>query len=227
MFRNRTTPAFVSALFAVFFILAPALAQQGQGQKQMSEEEMKEMMEKLQRQQRRPQMTQVESGTYTNEEDGYSIDVPDGWTGMEMRGMLIAAKGDMKQMRPRPDAESFTVFVEKKEDVEAKFGGQSFEEIDLDAFRAEVKESMKQRGQAAEIEIKSLEHEQVAGKQAMHVVERMKVPTGPQQKSWVQSELYVFDNGADLVHIMYSAPEEAWGEYGEFVAEHVGSLSLD
>lgn len=69
-----------AALLAVMMVAAVAMAQPGMGQQG-------------------PRPTMVQSGTYTNDAAGYTVKVPEGWTGMAQGKVITAMHGTPQQIQ--------------------------------------------------------------------------------------------------------------------------------
>jgi uncharacterized protein YneF (UPF0154 family) len=189
----------------------------------ISEEDLQKMMQSM----GTMMPSLIEAGTYTHPEQGYSVDIPEGWTGSAMGPALIVFEGTMMQEAFSPESKAFIIFKQTEEEITATFRGQNINEINIDDFRAEVKKAMREQAGSDEIEIKKIERTKVNGQDAFHVLQRFK-PNDPNMPiaGWMMAEMFVFQNGSDHLNIVYMSPEDNWSEYESFTSKHIKSFKF-
>ncbi len=189
----------------------------------MTEEDLQKMMESMGAMM--PQM--IASGTYSHPEQGYSVEIPDGWTGSMMDRALIAFEGQMMQEAFGPDAKAFIIFEQTEEEITEAFRGKKIDEIDIDEFQAEVKKAMREQAGSDDIEIKKIERTTINGHDTFHVLQRFRAnDPNVQIDGWMMAEMYVFQKGTNHLNIVYMTPEEEWTDYQEFTSKHISTFKF-
>jgi len=189
----------------------------------MTEEDLQKMMESMGAMM--PQM--IDPGTYTHPEQGYSVEIPDGWIGSVMEGALIAFEGEMMQQAFVSEAKTFIIFRQAEEEISEAFRGKNINEIDIDEFQAEVKKAMREQAGSDDIEIKEIERTEVNGHDVFHVLQRFRPNVrNLQSAGWTMAEMYVFQNGSEHLNIIYLSPEKNWSDYQDFTSKHINTFKF-
>lgn len=221
----------ITGLMVSLAAMVPANAQQmnpkqqQQGQK-MSEEEMQKMMEQMQRQQQRPQPQMIESGTYTDDDFHFTVEIPEGWEASKMRGIVMVHKGTIEELQAGKREGSFIVFTRPEAELDPLFQGQDINDIPMGEFRKDVEAEIANQ-QGANAELVTVEKTEMIGKPAFHVVQKMTM-MDPQtgQPSQMMGEMYIFMHKGNQVSIFYTSPMENWKGYQGFISKHIKTMKF-
>ncbi len=219
----------IVTLLTVCLSFTPASAQDMEElMKQLQEqgvdaEEMQKMMQQLN--EMMPEA--VDPGTYHSEEYGYTIDIPEGWSGMVVDKALVAVEGDAMVEMYGPDTKAFTLFIQDQEEIAEDFRGKKIDDISVKDFEDEVRKAMRDQANLNDIEIKTIEKTEIIGHDAIHVVQRFRADnTDMRYMGWMMAEMFVFQHGDKHLNIVYMSPEDHWDEYQDIARKHLQTLKF-
>ncbi|MCB2211441.1 hypothetical protein KQI52_04960 [bacterium] len=186
-------------------------------------EEMQKMMQQLN--EMMPET--VKPGTYHSGEFGYTIDIPEGWTGMVVDQALIAVEGDATLEMYGPETEAFILFLQDQDEIAENFRGKKIDDISTKEFEDEVRKALHEQANLNDIEIKTIEKTKIIGHDAIHVVQRFRADnTDMRYMGWMMAEMYVFQLGDKHLNIVYMSPEDHWDNYQDFARKHLQTLKF-
>ncbi len=189
----------------------------------MSEEDMQNMMGQLTA--LMPKM--IDPGVYTSPEHGYSVDIPEGWTGTAMGPAIIVMKAESIEQGFAVGAEAFTVFVQPEEEINEDMRGKDITDIDIENFQNEVREALQQQANMNDVKILSVDRAKVNGHDCIHLLQKF-TPADAESgfQGTMMSEMYVFNYGSSLLNIVYMSSEDKWDDYKGLIGDHLKTLAF-
>lgn len=147
-------------------------------------------------------------GTYSSEDAGFSIELPEGWKGIDFLGIVIAAPGGVDFFGDTPEA-TMAMFAVDRSMIE-----EASSLVSGDMAAAEEQDAGECEGTSSYVTVN--------GVSALHAVEECTAPDG-----YSKSSVYVFTSEESLIGIAFSATsQEAYdASVGDF-EQSIGTLKI-
>ncbi len=223
----------VLSLLAMLMLALPALAQMPQPSDEeleemgITREQYQQMMQSMQQQQQRP--APIESGPYHHEQHGYTVTVPEGWTGMNNRGNVVMFEGNMQQMSQQPTKiiQVTTVPVGSEEEREF-FARAAAGDVNEEQMLQRIMDQPGMEQSVQDYEVLSVDTGTLDGHDAVTVTTKLTQQVGPGGAATVFiSRAYSVIAGDKQYNLAYVAQENHWQEMEQFIDGHVSSFEFD
>ncbi len=172
---------------------------------------------------------QITPGEHVNTELGYRIQVPEGWTGMELGGNLILYEGSMAQGVDKDNTLILNLTSRPATEQLQQSWNSSVLQFDEERTRELFQQNLPEK-ERVEYDIQSVQAAEVAGQAGVAATVRVTTRgrAGAEAEAITfMSRIYMLVHEGRHYILGYVIPESKWGEMEPWVGEHMTSFRLE
>ncbi|MBD3166018.1 hypothetical protein GF324_05440 [bacterium] len=170
-------------------------------------------------------METIESGMYTNDDLGYSVNVPDDWKGIFARGQLMGMPDGMDMRQAMIGGLTFSVTAQPLGP------DMDWDGMTLDEAKSLTEERMAKANEqpGMNVELVSMEETEIAGKDGYKMIVAMTMEAPPQsgmENLNHRNVVYMVADPEKVFSLGYTMPKDQFGQHDGFIETHVSSFKL-